>query len=271
MSESLYYENEHLWSAERYALDPAQVARFETCLEMLPGDATSLLDAGCGNGQFLHWVEEHRPGVQVRGVERSRAAIAARVCRAPIDEASVDTLPYPDASFDVVSAQEVIEHLPYGVYEAALREMGRVAREYLLISVPFREPRVVATCPNCGCSFNPHYHMRSYARAGMEGLVPGFRLVRFEGVWTRKHYLFGTALRRMRGASFPWHARCPLCGFQREQTSQGGAPPYRPAAEAGDGVTGIFKRFWPATRTARWAVALYRRADRVAPGETLHG
>ena len=263
MSEALYYENEQLWHADRYALDPAETARFQASEAMLPAEAGSLLDAGCGNGQFLAFLEERRPGLAVRGAERSRAAIARRVCRAEVDEASIDALPHPDGAFDVVSAQEVIEHLPFGVYEAALRELARVARGHVLISVPFREPRVAARCPYCGCTFNPHYHMRSYTRADLEGLVPGFTLARMEGVWTRRRYLLEDTLRRLRGGRFPAHARCPLCGYTRAAAA-GGAAPAPAGARNGGGALGAFKRLWPATTTPRWAVALYRRAEGAA-------
>ena len=49
----------------------------------------------------------------------------------------ITTLPFPDATFDLVLAIEVLEHVPFP--ELALAELARVARRDLVVSVP-REP-----------------------------------------------------------------------------------------------------------------------------------
>lgn len=50
--------------------------------------------------------------------------------------ASVTELPMSEASYDVVCAFQVLEHLPYAESLIALHELGRVAKGHVLISLP---------------------------------------------------------------------------------------------------------------------------------------
>jgi SAM-dependent methyltransferase len=89
-----------------------------------------LLDAGCGTGGNLAAFG----GV---GVDPAPEAVAA--CRArglDVRQAPVEALPFPEASFDVVLAADVLEHLDDDV--AALRELRRVAAPgaRLVVTVP---------------------------------------------------------------------------------------------------------------------------------------
>jgi predicted SAM-dependent methyltransferase len=50
--------------------------------------------------------------------------------------ALVTHLPIRDASFDVVVCFQVLEHLPYETFQMALKELARVARTKIMISLP---------------------------------------------------------------------------------------------------------------------------------------
>lgn len=54
----------------------------------------------------------------------------------PDHVASATEMPFADASFDVVCAFQMLEHLPYERSLAAFREMLRVARTHVVISLP---------------------------------------------------------------------------------------------------------------------------------------
>lgn len=54
--------------------------------------------------------------------------------------ASVTDLPFDDGTFDVSMCCQVLEHLPFDEFEPALRELGRVSRAGVVISLPDSTP-----------------------------------------------------------------------------------------------------------------------------------
>ena len=65
---------------------------------------------------------------------------------------SATALPFPDASFDVVCAFQMLEHLPYGVSLKAFEEMSRASSRHVVISLPDSQPawRYSAHVPKLG-------------------------------------------------------------------------------------------------------------------------
>lgn len=49
---------------------------------------------------------------------------------------SVDSLPFDDDSFDLVLCSEVLEHLPYKLFQRSLKELKRVARNNVILCLP---------------------------------------------------------------------------------------------------------------------------------------
>ena len=86
-----------------------------------------LLDCGCGTGANLELLAHHGRAfgfdLTARGLEFARSHGVDRVVRA-----SIGAIPFPDASFDVVTSFDVLYGLPDEVEHAAAREMARVLR-----------------------------------------------------------------------------------------------------------------------------------------------
>ncbi|MBI5667687.1 MAG: class I SAM-dependent methyltransferase [Chloroflexi bacterium] len=255
MSEQQYYENQAFWSEARYQVEREQ-RRFAACAGLLPPEAATLLDVGAGNGAFLRYLEDQDSPLQLLGLERARTAIEMKVCRADIRAGSADELPFGDRSFDVVAALEVIEHLPFGVYERALRELERVAARYILISVPYRENRQPVICPYCGCAFNPYYHMRRFDDDMLSRLFQQFQPVNRVAVPVPE-YVIMPLVRRLRlllrGNPYPASAICPQCGYARSQDEP--QPPAQSRNPPG------LARFIPLYERPNWMVVLYRRSQ----------
>lgn len=56
----------------------------------------------------------------------------------PDHVADVRRLPFENDSFSVVTAFEVLEHLPFSEFEKALSEIKRVSSRHIVISLPYR-------------------------------------------------------------------------------------------------------------------------------------
>ncbi|HXR28524.1 MAG TPA: class I SAM-dependent methyltransferase [Solirubrobacteraceae bacterium] len=120
------------------------MAGFERDLQELFGRAAprSLLDVGCGEGVLVQrWAEQLGDG-RVVGIDLEEESIQAGWAAHPAPNleyrvVQAAELPFADGEFDLVSAIEVLEHVPDPA--RTLHEMARCAREHLLVSVP-REP-----------------------------------------------------------------------------------------------------------------------------------
>lgn len=96
-----------------------------------PGRRRDILDAGCGTGGMLTWLERYASGGRVAGIDFS--ADALDFCRSrglcEVVQASVTALPFADETFDLVTSFDVLVQLPgEGSDELAMREMARVLR-----------------------------------------------------------------------------------------------------------------------------------------------
>jgi 2-polyprenyl-3-methyl-5-hydroxy-6-metoxy-1,4-benzoquinol methylase len=117
---------------------------FQRSLDELFGLAgpRSVLDVGCGEGVLVHeWalslgdgrvvgIDLEEESIQAGWAERQAPNLEYRVMEA-------SRLPFADGEFELVSAIEVLEHLPDP--EHTLAEMARCTSGHLLVSVP-REP-----------------------------------------------------------------------------------------------------------------------------------
>jgi SAM-dependent methyltransferase len=166
MQTMLDVDEHHWWYRGRRRIIRAE-------LDRLPlGPDACLLDAGCGSGRTL---EELREYGEVFGVEldpgaaevaRTRGGFDVRNCR-------LEQLPWDDATFDLITCLDVIEHTPDD--RDALRELRRVCKpgRWLLVTVPAYQAL-------WSLHDEANHHYRRYSRAMMRAAAreAGWRVTR---------------------------------------------------------------------------------------------
>lgn len=119
--------------------DLARVRRVLSLLRSLA--PATLLDIGSGRGTFLWPLLAGFPEVAVTAIDVLDQRIAdlkavrhGGIYRLQVFQMDVRELTFPDSSFDGVTILEVLEHLSNP--EVALRQALRVARRFVIASVP---------------------------------------------------------------------------------------------------------------------------------------
>ena len=264
--EKEYYESAGFWEGDMLR-DPANQERIRFTTAYLPEDVHSLADIGCGNGVFVNHLLEKKPGLDILAVDRSGTAL--KYVRTNKLQASMFDLPLDDASFDCVTCLEVIEHLPVPVFEPSLQQLARIAKKYIIISVPYCEDLEEShnQCPQCKTIFNYELHLRRFDEATMRNLLLpyGFKclktdtlgeMLKFKGHYTFRKMFYAHQFRQWKSPI------CPLCGY--EEVGRSGHSTTAPVVEKQQRslvsyVTTLPKLFWPKEKKYYWIIALYQK------------
>jgi 2-polyprenyl-3-methyl-5-hydroxy-6-metoxy-1,4-benzoquinol methylase len=136
-------------------------------------EPSSLLDVGCGEGVLTQrWALELDPR-RVVGIDLADPLIAAEWERHGAPNLAyiaqrAERLPFADGEFGLVTAIEVLEHVPDPAH--SLAEMARCAQGHMLVSVP-REPLWRAVNMARGAYWrtlgNTPGHVNHFSKAGI--------------------------------------------------------------------------------------------------------
>jgi len=86
-----------------------------------------ILEVGKGNGFLDRYLSQRQYDITTLDID---------LLLQPTVQGSVTSIPFQDASFDMCTCFEVLEHLPYEKFTLALFEMKRVSRKNILLSLP---------------------------------------------------------------------------------------------------------------------------------------
>ncbi len=118
---------------------PADWARLLRALQLVEGH--SVLDVGVSNGAFLQMLVRSERFRRIDGIDIRKHSMLILPDDCEYHLMSVaDMSSFADDTFDCVVCMEVLEHLETPDCDAALRELRRVVRHRLIVTVPFNEP-----------------------------------------------------------------------------------------------------------------------------------
>ncbi len=124
------------WLTERWVANLGQI--FDRIGHDPQGTPKRALEVGCGEGVIAGRLQERFSEVVALDLPDAGLRRQWQAYDGPrFLHANAHALPFEDGQFDLVVAVEVLEHLTDPV--AGLREMARVGRRHLVLSVP-REP-----------------------------------------------------------------------------------------------------------------------------------
>ena len=101
----------------------------------LVASGSSLLDVGCGEGELLAWLKEHKQ-VRGRGIELSQQGVHRAIAKGLSviqGNADIDLEHYPAGAYDYVVLSQTLQTLREP--KEVLRQLVRIAR-HAIVSVP---------------------------------------------------------------------------------------------------------------------------------------
>lgn len=224
------YESAHVWDQE---LQLGQKAVIQALVDFLPDSVSTILDVGCGDGKVTSAVIK-AIGKPIVGLDFSEEALSR--CRFETVRGDAADLPFDDRKFDLVMTTDTFEHLPDDIENRAWDQLFRVADNWVIATVPFRENLLDAAikCDCCGHIYHANWHMRSYDWRGLCGKAPeGWEVeavVLTGEPWPAYHPIETEYRRKILDEWSNWvDAVCPNCG-------SAGAEPQAPAVLSPEAV-----------------------------------
>jgi len=161
------YDQEEMWAEYRKDIEKREKTYYKEVISLIPSDVKSILDIGCGEGTFLNMLEDK---ISTVGLDVSRTAL--RYVKKQKVQGDIANLPFKSRSFDLVTCLEVLEHLKQDAFINGISEIKRVAKKYIIVSVPNEEPLeyFLVVCPACNCHFNSVGHVRSFSHTSLKEL-----------------------------------------------------------------------------------------------------
>ncbi len=230
--------------------------RINHTINFIPDDCNSLLEVGCGDGRIINNLKNNHE--KLYGIDINKEAL--KKVLVPTKQADASIIPFKDNSFDIVLCCEVLEHIPYDKYLQSLNELERVARKYILISVPNNEnlKRGSVNCPICGCIFHCYRHLRKYNIEDLNHLFSKSKLIKQKIILQNPNYPFFIIkiLKSFKilGSNFPNGALCPQCGYNMPKTQNNALKKSQNKFELLKNATVPLKF----KKSGGWIIALYK-------------
>ncbi len=209
---SIYEEHYEQVIDDAPSLGGSDYKRLQQIKSLIPSGVKTILDCGCGGGNLGNLLKDD---YDVHGCDIAETPL--KRCKFPTARCPITKLPFDNHSFDLVISSEVLEHILPGEYEQACGEIERVARKWIIVTVPNREDldSVRQQCPHCGTIFHDAWHVRSMDEKTLANSFPSFLAKQWFYVGHKKRldYILRARVRNwLMGYPRLWPNRqCPLC------------------------------------------------------------
>lgn len=192
-----------------------EAERISTLLTLIPGRAPSVLDIGAREGYISVKLTDFFDSVTALDLEKPGIAHDNVICV----QGDATDLQFPDRSFHTVFCSEVLEHIPQNLLRKACNEIQRVAREHIVIGVPYRQDIRVGrtTCYTCGRKNPPWGHVNTFDEEKILSLFSGVSCekIRFHGENTEYTNFLSALLMDLAGNPYGDYSQlepCIYCG-----------------------------------------------------------
>lgn len=125
------------WKEHYWYTVPCMRARIEQTVKAVSGSGKTVLEIGCNEGFLSKALVEDGCIVTSADYSLDQIKKAKEIFNIDAVQADINNIPFPDQSFDIAVSGETLEHVfnPMG----ALKELFRVARERVVITIPVGE------------------------------------------------------------------------------------------------------------------------------------
>lgn len=202
-----------------YRSSPREQARITDLLNLLPSHLDSILEIGARDGFISRLLAKHSRHVTALDLEKPNIDHPDIECV----KGDATALSFSDASFDLVICSEVLEHIPSAMLEDACKELSRVAKDYVLVGVPYRQDIRMGrtTCNHCGGKNPPWGHINSFDETRLGRLFPELAMQRvsFVGVADKGTNFLACYLMDLAGNPYGTYSQeeaCIYCGVRLE-------------------------------------------------------
>lgn len=221
-TEKFLYEDPKVWEQP---LQDYQKNVLQAHIDYFPEDVKSVLDIGCGDGKITNALSKKFKDVLFHGFDKSYEALDR--LKLPSTQGDVVNLPFQDNQFDLVMTIDLLEHLDDLEEQQCLKELFRVAKNWVFLTVPFNEnlEEGLTKCDHCYEIYHVNYHKRSYSiNTILKKRIEGWNLsnIILSGIQTQGFHPLEITYRRQKLNQWNgWeHAKCPKCNTRSKAPEQ---------------------------------------------------
>jgi SAM-dependent methyltransferase len=154
----------------QYRASTAEQQRTADLSRMMPPRGRHALDIGARDGHFSVLLADRFDEVTALDLVQPEISHPRIHCT----QGNAAKMQFPDDAFDLVFCAEVLEHIPTAILHDVCHEIERVASQYILIGVPYKQDLRLGrtTCYSCGKQNPPWGHVNSFDEQRLAELFP---------------------------------------------------------------------------------------------------